>query len=262
MSAMDRLREIVAKLRAPDGCPWDREQSHASLRGSVIEEAYEVTEAIDRADDAHLREELGDLLLLVVMHAQIAEEQGRFRFEEIASAAAEKLVRRHPHVFGENKLDTSDAVLKQWDEIKGQERAEKSGTEKGSALDGVSAALPALMRAEKIQKRAARVGFDWEDLHSVVEKIREETLEVEAEIESGEPGRLSEELGDLLFSVVNLTRKSGLDAELALTRATEKFTARFQKLEAEVARRGQVFAALSLREMDAIWNEMKAGELA
>jgi len=258
---MDRLREIVAKLRAPDGCPWDREQTHATLRGSVIEEAYEVAEAIDRADDAHLREELGDLLLQVVMHAQIAEEQGRFHFDEIASGIAEKLVRRHPHVFGENKLATSDAVLVQWDEIKRAEREKKAdATHASSVLDGVSAALPALMRAEKIQKRAARVGFDWEDLHSVVEKIREETLEVETEIRSGQRERLADELGDLLYSVVNLTRKAGFDAELVLTRATEKFTARFQKLEREIARRGQTFAALTLAEMDVVWDDIKRAD--
>src|SRR5580658_5091316 len=201
-----RLRDIVARLRAPGGCPWDREQTHASLRASAIEEVYEMVEAIDAGDDPHFKEELGDLLLQVMMHAQIAEEEGRFDLEGIAAEVAEKLVRRHPHVFGENKLADSDAVLKQWDEIKKAERQSKGAAPNASALDGVSAALPALMRAEKVQKRAARVGFDWEDLGGVIEKIREEVAEVEAE--SGNRARLEDELGDLLFTVVNLTRKA------------------------------------------------------
>ncbi len=256
MSEIDRLREIVAKLRAPDGCPWDREQTHASLRSSLIEEAYEVCEAIDNKDDAHLREELGDLLLQVVMHAQMASETVRFDFDEIAREIADKLVRRHPHVFGENKLADSAAVLKQWDEIK---RAEK-GKQSESILANISHAMPALMRAEKVQKRVARVGFDWTDLHSVVEKIREEVLEVEAEIRRNEHAKLEEELGDLLFAVVNLTRKAKFDAELLLNAATNKFVERFQKLEAVVNKRAKKVGELSLTELDGIWDEIKNAE--
>lgn len=256
LSGIDRLREIVARLRAPGGCPWDREQTHATLRSGLIEEAYETVEAIDNQDDAHFREELGDLLLQVVMHSQIAAEERRFDLDQVADAVADKLVRRHPHVFGEASAADTDAVLRQWDDIKRDERAAK-GTAVASALDGVSGALPALMRAEKIQKRAARVGFDWDDLHSVVEKIREETLEVEGALQSGDRTHLEEELGDLLFSVVNLTRKARFDAELTLAAATNKFIRRFQAVEAEVARRGQRFEKLTLAELDAVWNELK-----
>lgn len=271
LSSISQLREIVAKLRAPDGCPWDREQTHATLRSAAIEEAYEVVEAIDRADLEHLREELGDLLLQVVMHAQIAAEAKQFDFDEIARGISEKLIRRHPHVFGKIKAADSDTVLKNWDEIKRAEREKKAVANAGntdptavslgfqnSVLDGVSAALPALMRAEKVQKRAARVGFDWENLHGIVEKIREEVVEVETEIQSGQRERLEEELGDLLFAVVNLTRKAKFEAEILLNAATNKFITRFQKLESEVARRNQKLDQLTLAELDAIWEEIKA----
>jgi len=256
---IDRLREIVARLRAPDGCPWDREQTHASLRGSVLEEAHEVVEAIDEKDDAHLREELGDLLLQVVMHSQIAGETGRFDFDAVASEIAEKLVRRHPHVFGEAKAKDTGAVLQQWEAIKREEK----GNRHASLLDGVSGALPALTQAEKITRRAARAGFDWTDAAQVAEKIREELAEVEAELEPDRlagPGgrdRLEEELGDLLFAVSNLTRKTGIDGEVALRRATAKFSARFRQLEAEVAARGKRVEETSMEELDAIWEENK-----
>ncbi len=255
-----RLRDIVAQLRAPGGCPWDREQTHASLRSSAIEEVYEMVEAIDAGDDPHFKEELGDLLLQVIMHAQIAGEEGRFDLESIAAEVSEKLVRRHPHVFGQHRLGDSDAVLKQWDEIKRAERESKGAPADASALDGVSIALPALMRAEKVQKRAARVGFDWEQLHAVVEKIREEVLEVEQEIASGDRARLEDELGDLLFAVVNLTRKARFDAEIVLNQATNKFVRRFHALEAEAARLGRRLPEMSLAEMDAIWDRLKAAQ--
>jgi MazG family protein len=255
-----RLREIVARLRAPDGCPWDREQTHASLRAGAIEEVYEMIEAIDAGDDPHFKEELGDLLLQVIMHAQIASEDRRFDLEEVASEVADKLVRRHPHVFGEQKLGDSDAVLKQWDEIKKEERRSKGAPANASALDGVSAALPALMRAEKVQKRAARVGFDWDQLHAVVEKIREEVSEVEQEIAAGDRAKLEDELGDLLFAVVNLTRKAKYDAEILLNQATNKFVRRFLALEKEAARQGRGLPEMSLPEMDAIWEKVKDAE--
>jgi MazG family protein len=260
LTEVARLRDIVAKLRAPDGCPWDREQTHSSLRASAIEEVYEMIEAIDAGDDAHFKEELGDLLLQVIMHAQIAGEEGRWGLEEIAAEVSEKLVRRHPHVFGEHRLGDSDAVLKQWDEIKKAERASKGAPENASALDGVSNALPALMRAEKIQKRAARAGFDWEELRAVVEKIREEVAEVEQEIAAGDRAKLEDELGDLLFAVVNLTRKAKFDAEILLNQATNKFVRRFHAMEAEAARMGRRLEEMTLAEMDGIWEQGKAGE--
>jgi len=252
-----RLRDIVARLRAPDGCPWDREQTHRSLRAGAIEEVYEMVEAIDAGDDAHFKEELGDLLLQVVMHAQIAGEEGRWGLEDIAAEVGEKLVRRHPHVFGEKKLGDSEAVLKQWDEIKRAEREKKGAPANASALDGVSGALPALMRAEKVQKRAARVGFDWDDLAPVVEKIREELAEVETEVAAGDRKALEDELGDLLFAVVNLTRKAGFEAEMALTQATNKFARRFQAMEAEAARMGKVLGEMTPGEMDEVWEKLK-----
>jgi MazG family protein len=255
-----RLRDIVAKLRAPDGCPWDREQTHKSLRSGAIEEVYEMVEAIDAGDDPHFKEELGDLLLQVIMHAQIAGEEGRFDLEGIATEVAEKLVRRHPHVFGETRLENSEAVLKQWDEIKRAERESKGAPASASALDGVSAALPALMRAEKVQKRAARVGFDWEQPAAVLEKIREEVAEVAAEIGSGDRAKLEDELGDLLFTVVNLTRKAQFEAETLLNQATNKFVRRFHALEAEAARMGKALRELSLAEMDALWDRVKTRE--
>ncbi len=255
-----RLRDIVAKLRAPDGCPWDREQTHSSLRSSAIEEVYEMVEAIDAGDDPHFKEELGDLLLQVIMHAQIAGEEGRFDLESIAAEVADKLVRRHPHVFGEHRLGDSEAVLKQWDEIKKAERESKGAPRDASALDGVSAALPALMRAEKVQKRAARVGFDWAEPRAVVEKIREEVAEVEEQIESGDRAKLEDELGDLFFAVVNLARKAGCESEMLLTQATNKFVRRFHALEAEAARLGKGLQEMSPAELDAIWESIKAGE--
>ena len=257
---MARLREIVAKLRAPNGCPWDREQTHASLKAAAIEEVYEMVEAIDARDDAHFKEELGDLLLQVVMHAEIAGGEGRFDLEDVAMEVGDKLVRRHPHVFGEIRLGDSEAVLKQWDEIKKTERQSKGAPANASALDGVSTALPALMRAGKVQKRAARVGFDWDELHAVVEKIREEVAEVEGEIESGDRVRLQDELGDLLFAVVNLTRKAKFEAEIVLNEATNKFVRRFHGLEAEAARVGKRLPEMTLAEMDVLWERVKEGE--
>ncbi len=252
---IERLRAIVARLRAPDGCPWDREQTHSSIRADLLEEAYEVVETINSGDDAHLREELGDLLLQVVMHSQMAAEEGRFDFDEVATLIANKLVRRHPHVFGESKLADSESVLKQWDEIKREER----GFEK-SVMDDVSQALPALMRAAKVQKRAARVGFDWSELDPVLTKIQEETEEVSREITSGDQVALAEEIGDLLFSVVNLARKLNIEPEIALQHATRKFELRFRNMEREILARGEDLHSFSLDQLDAIWEAVKQRE--
>ncbi len=254
LSGIAQLIDIVAKLRGPGGCPWDQEQTHASLRGGLLEEAYEVVEAINNADDANLREELGDLLLQSVFHAQIAAEEGRFDFDHVAREISEKLVRRHPHVFGEDRCADSDAVLKRWDEIK---RAEKGGVAE-SALDGLPGGLPALLRAQKVQKKAAKVGFDWQEVTPVLAKIREELAEIEAELAAGDTQRIEDEVGDLLFSAVNLSRKLKIDAETALHGATGKFSARFRQVEALARERQLVLDTMSLPELDALWDEVKA----
>ena len=253
MDEMTQLRATIARLRAPDGCPWDREQTHATLRGKVIEEAYETVEAIDENDDAHLCEELGDLLLQVVLHAQIAEEDGRFTLDDIAATLNAKLIRRHPHVFGATALADSDAVLKQWDDIK---RSEKNNANP-SRLGEVAAALPSLLHAEKITTRAARVGFDWDSPAPVLEKIREELAETEAALAHGDADHIEEELGDLLFAVVNLARKIRVEPETALRRATGKFIRRFQAMEAVLEKRNRKLEDCTLAEMDAVWDEIK-----
>lgn len=251
-SSIDRLREIVAKLRAPDGCPWDREQTHATLKPHLLEECYELIDAIDDQDDEALLEELGDVLLQVVLHAQMASEEGRFHFDQIADRIADKLVLRHPHVFGDNKLATSDAVLRQWDSIKRSEKKERK-----SIADGIPRTLPALAKAQKVQTKVARVGFDWPEAQDVLAKIREEISELEAAQNSSE---LSEELGDLLFSIVNFARKRSLDAEDLLQSATEKFTQRFRAVETLAAERGIQLSALALPELDRLWDEAKQSE--
>ena len=252
---LERLRAIVARLRAPDGCPWDREQTHATLRAGLIEEAYEAVAAIDSGDDANLCEELGDLLLQPIFHAQIAAEAGRFDFEDVARGIVEKLLRRHPHVFGGERCADSAEVLRQWDDLK---RAEK-GPRAVSALDGISAALPALLHAEKVQKKAARVGFDWSEAAPVAAKIREELAEIEAELAhpAAAPARIEDEIGDLLFSVVNLARKLKVDGETALRRSTEKFATRFRQVEALARERGLVLEKLTLPALDLLWDEVK-----
>lgn len=252
--AIDQLRAIVACLRAPEGCPWDREQTHVTLRSGLLEEAYEVVAAINNADDANLREELGDLLLQSVFHAQIAAEEGRFDFDHVAREIVEKLIRRHPHVFGEDSCADSDEVLRKWDEIK---RAEKGGAAE-SALDGIPSGLPALLQAQKVQKKAAKVGFDWTEVTPVLAKIREEIAEIEAELAAGDVRRIEDEVGDLLFSVVNLARKLKLDAETALHGATAKFSARFREVEILARDRSLALDTLSLPELDALWDEVKA----
>jgi MazG family protein len=249
---LEQLLRIMARLRAPDGCPWDLEQNHASLRQSVIEEAYEVAAAINSGDDANLCEELGDLLLQVVFHAQMASEEGRFDFDGVARSIVEKLVRRHPHVFGSENAADATEVLARWEEIK---KAEK-GVKTTSVLDGISGGMPGLMRAEKIQKRAAKVGFDWSEVPPVIAKVREEIGEVEEAL--GNPAKVEEEIGDLLFAVVNLARKVKVDGEVALQRATDKFIARFRQVETLATQDGRNLEDMSLAEMDTIWDRVKA----
>ena len=250
-SKFNRLCEIVAKLRGPGGCPWDREQTHESLLPQLIEEAYEVAGAVRTKDDANFREELGDLLLLIVMHAEIAREAGRFDIDDVIDDVTQKLIRRHPHVFGKSDARDSGAVLKQWESIK---RAEKTGKH---YLDGLPTALPALMRAQKAQSKAARVNFDWTELRDVIAKIEEEVAEARSAIASQDRQAIKDESGDLLFAVVNLARKCKLDAEDALQSATDKFVARFNQLEDELKLRGKKLGDVDLAELDAIWNEIK-----
>jgi MazG family protein len=259
LAAVEQLRAVVAALRSEEGCPWDREQTHASLRAGLLEEAYEVVAAIDSRDDGNLCEELGDLLLQVVFHSRIAEEQQRFNFDAVALEIARKLVRRHPHVFGTESAADSAAVLVRWEEIKQAEKAAAGHAKPGSVLDGVSAAMPALQHAAKIQKKAASVGFDWDALEPVLEKVREEVAEVGAVLHEG-GARLEEELGDLLFAVVNLARKARVDAEVALRAATRKFEGRFRQVEVLAAQRGQPMAGQPLEALDLLWEEVKRSE--
>lgn len=251
--AFVRLCAIVRQLRAPGGCPWDREQTHESLAPGLLEEAYEVAEAIRTKDDANLREELGDLLLQAVMHSEIANESGRFKIEDVVREIADKLVRRHPHVFGESDARDTGAVLKQWDEIK---RAEK-GAPETEFFSHLTKGLPALLRAQKVQSKAARVGFDWSNKIDVLAKVEEELNETKAAAAAGDAALLAEEIGDLFFSVVNLARKSHLDAETLLLAATEKFVRRFHAMERELQRQGRKLGEVDLTAMDEVWEQVK-----
>lgn len=247
-----KLVEIVAKLRAPGGCPWDREQTNQSLLPATIEEAYELAEAARSGNDAHFREELGDFLLLAVMHSEIAREGGRFNIDDVIREVTDKLIRRHPHVFGESDARDSGAVLKQWEAIK---RAEKKGD--SHYLASLPKALPALQRAQKAQSKVARVNFDWTELRDVIAKVEEELGELKEAIKSEDGDATRDEVGDFLFAVVNLARKCKLDAETTLHAATDKFVRRFNLLEDELHRRGKKLGDVELSELDQIWNEVK-----
>jgi tetrapyrrole methylase family protein/MazG family protein len=263
--AMDRLLDLMERLRAPGGCAWDREQTPATLKPQMLEEVYEVIEAIDSGSPGDLTEELGDLLLHVVFQAQMAKEAGDFTFADVANGIAEKLIRRHPHVFGDAKVDDAAGVVAQWDQLKKVEKPERR-----SALDGVPKSLPALMRADALQKKARKVGFDWPDVQGSLDKVREEIGEATAEIEDDlafahaneapfvPTSETAEELGDLLFSLVNLTRHLKLDAEELLTGANDKFSRRFRAVEEKIKAQGKTFDQCKLEELDAIWNEVKS----
>ena len=251
-----RLRYIVHRLRAPGGCPWDIEQTHESLIPHVLEEAYEVVDAIKSGNAELICEELGDLLLQPVLHAEIASGLGTFDLDRMAHVLSDKLIRRHPHVFGETSAITTDAVLTQWDAIKRQEK----GTQGEGYLHGVGNGLPALMRGQKLQKKAARVGFDWPDAAPVFAKIREEALELEEAVAAGQTVAMEEELGDLLFSVVNLARKLGIESEAAMAAANEKFIRRFHAVEAKIADEGKKLGEATLEEMDAAWDAIKKAQ--
>jgi ATP diphosphatase len=256
-----RLIEIMAALRTPGtGCPWDLEQDFASIAPYTLEEAYEVADAIARGDLADLREELGDLLLQVVFHARMAEEQGAFDFGDVVHTITEKLLRRHPHVFGDARGLTPEGVKQLWERIKIEEKASKGSDETAGALAGVPVSLPALTRALKLQQKAGKVGFDWNDPMAVLAKIREEADEIEAAIRAGERGHAAAEVGDLLFAVVNLARHLDADPEAVLRTTNRKFERRFASIERTLAARGKSPRESTLAEMDALWDEAKAAE--
>lgn len=254
---LQRLLGIMATLRDPvSGCPWDVAQSFKTIAPYTIEEAYEVAEAAELDDTPALKDELGDLLLQVVFHARMAQEAGRFAFDDVAAAISDKMVRRHPHVFGETAIATAAAQTVAWEELKAGERQAKGAA---SALDGVGTGLPALTRAAKLQRRAARVGFDWPDLAPVFDKISEEIAELREAMDQGED-RIEDELGDLLFAVVNLARKLERDPEQALRRACRKFERRFRQVETLLAAEGKAPGGASLDEMEAKWQDAKKEE--
>jgi nucleoside triphosphate diphosphatase len=257
-SGIARLIAIMARLRDPErGCPWDIEQDFDTIAPYTIEEAYEVADAIERRDMTGLREELGDLLLQVVYHARMAEEAGAFGFVDVVAAVSEKMVRRHPHVFGDESRDKSaDDQVRDWERLKAAERDRRPG----GALAGVAASLPALTRAVKLQDRAARVGFDWPDAGAVLDKVAEEAAELVEARDAGEAGRVAEEYGDLVFVVANLARHLKLDPEAALRAANAKFIRRFEAIEAALAAQGRTPAGSNLAEMDALWDAAKRAE--
>lgn len=250
----EQLLEIMARLRAPDGCPWDREQTHRSIKDCLLEETYEFLEAVEAGDPSHMREELGDLLLQVVFHAQMGKEAGHFDMAGVIDELADKLVRRHPHVFGTTEVSGSDEVVVNWDAIKNTEAGKET---RKSRMDGIPVTFPALVRAKKLQVRAAKDGFDWPSPDPVWEKLDEESREVREAAAEGDPGHLEEEVGDLLFVAVNLARKLGVDPEIALQRANRKFDSRYRAMEALVAGQGRKLSDLDLSAQDALWDEAK-----
>ena len=255
-SPMAKLRWVLKALRAPDGCPWDREQTLASIQPCLQEECYELLSAMVGEDLANHREELGDVLLQVLFQCDIREEQGAFTFDEVVDELTDKLIRRHPHVFGEVDAKDTETVLRNWERIKqGEHKAPKA-----SALDGVPEALPALLKAQRTQHKAAKVGFDWQDAEGPEAKIVEELAELKAAVAAGQPEAVADEYGDVLFSMVNLARHIGVDAESALRAATAKFAKRFRAVEARVKAAGKEMKAMSLSELDAVWDAVKADQ--
>lgn len=260
--AFARFVELIARLRAPGGCPWDREQTHESVKPMTIEEAYEVAEAIDEGDDHELAAELGDLLLQVVFHADIARERGAFGIEQVIGRVSDKMVRRHPHVFAGETAETAGEVLRNWEAIKQAERAAKGqAAGDGSMLDSVSKRLPATMEAFQLTTKAARVGFDWPDAAAVLAKLDEEVAELKQAVAEGkDAAAVNDEVGDLLFVAVNVARLLGADPESALKAANRKFRRRFRHVEAGLRAQGRAPAESSLEEMDRLWDEAKARE--
>lgn len=254
--ALCRLLAIMETLRSEQGCPWDREQTLESLKPSLVEETYEVLDAIDSGDRASLKDELGDLLLQVVFQSQLCREEGAFDFYDVAETISEKLIRRHPHIFGDVRADTAQDVIRNWEAIKKTER----GDEKRSVLAGVPKSMPPMQRAFQIQRKAARVGFDWPDVRGVADKVAEELREVEEALGQNDRAALHSELGDLLFAVINLCRFSGCDADDVLKAAVQKFVRRFQHVEQTVDASGRKMQDCALEELDRYWNDAKRTE--
>lgn len=265
--SFDELVSVMARLRALGGCPWDHEQTYASLAQYLLEEAYETFDAIQEADatgdTTNLREELGDLLLQVVFHSTIAAERGDFSIDEVADGVAKKLVLRHPHVFGDAKLEKAQDVLDNWDELKANERKASGKKEKNgeSILDDVPVHFPALLEALKLTKKAAKVGFDWEDKARIFDKLDEEISELRDAISGAEPGNVEEEIGDLLFVVVNLARRLDVEPETALKKTNRKFRRRFRFIEEDLKKRGKTLEESDLVEMDALWDKSKTQQI-
>ncbi|MCR4320881.1 MAG: nucleoside triphosphate pyrophosphohydrolase [Candidatus Brocadiaceae bacterium] len=254
ISSFQDLIELMQKLRSKDGCPWDKEQSHASLKPHLVEEAYEVIDAIDSGDPDKLKEELADLFFHIIFHCQIAKEKGEFDIGSVMAICLDKMTRRHPHVFGDATAATPEEVLHQWEQIKKQE---KGNEERKFIVDGLPKHLPALQKAQKLQKKVAKVGFDWPDINGVIAKVDEELAEVKEAIREDKPENIEEEVGDLLFSIVNLSRFLKLDTENVLHKTIYKFADRFKKVEMELAAMGKDIEKCTLEEMDAVWNKVK-----
>ena len=261
----EKLVAVQARLRAPKGCPWDREQTHQSLRTYLLEEVYEVLEALDAGNDAKFAEEMGDLLLQIVFHSQIAREEGRFTVADVVREIHDKMIRRHPHVFGQARARNSAEVLRNWEQIKAEERqtSNRRGAWQGEAaslLDGVSRALPATLEGFQLTRKASRIGFDWEDSAGVIAKIQEEKAELETALAGARQHKIEEEMGDLLFAAVNLARFLHVDPEIALKKANAKFARRFRAMEARARESGREFKNLPREEMEALWEATKEAE--
>lgn len=264
----EKLVAVQARLRAPKGCPWDREQTHQTLRTYLLEEAYEVLEALDKGNDAKFAEEMGDLLLQIVFHSQIASEEGRFTVSDVIREIHDKMIRRHPHVFGETRAKDSKEVLRNWEQIKAEERRASKGKSAGgegtkeapSLLDGVSRALPATLEGFQLTRKASRIGFDWDNADGVIDKMREETAELEIALNDKDQRKIEEEMGDFLFAAVNLARFVHVDPEIALKKANAKFSRRFRTIEARARELGREFKDLPRKEMEALWDATKRAE--
>ena len=263
----EKLVALQQRLRAPDGCPWDREQTHSTLRTYLIEEAYEVLDALESGEDAKFAEEMGDLLLQIVFHSQIATEEGRFTVSDVIREVHEKMVRRHPHVFGANRAKDAAEVLKNWEQIKARERREKNpeasakpGDMQPSLLDGVARSLPATLEGLQLTRKAARIGFDWRNAQGIFDKMREECAELQHALDRGEESRIEEEMGDLLFAAVNLARFLRVDPEIALKRANAKFDRRFRAMEELAIQSGRTIEKVPRAEMEVLWDTVKRAE--